>query len=161
MRKSMGALLVFFCMSLGNSLLAQEDHPPQKPPNIFAQKLADEFTAKYVRLIGIGMHAKPPNGTDYVIVAHVPVYAIGNKSTATDLEVLRSGKPREPKDEGAGIYDCIVPLYDRSGTTIGVVSLHVKPDGNSKAKAQELANEIRDGLQKEIPSSAKLFEPTE
>jgi hypothetical protein len=129
--------------------------------NTYAQKLVDEFTAKHVRLISMGIHAKAPNSSEYLIVAHTIKKNIGKKSEEEDLVTMRTGKPDGPNDLGGGIYDVIMPLHDASGQTIGAAVVHVKPGpGDPKAEAMKLALEYRDELAKQIPSNAKLFEST-
>jgi hypothetical protein len=128
-----------------------------KPNNIYAQKLVDDSTAKYVRLISLGIHAKAPGASDYTIVAHTSTKHIGAKSEEEDLTVMRTGKPDGPNDLGGGIWDVILPLHDASGKTIGVAVMHVKPD--SKAEAVKLAENYRDEIAKQIPNESKLFEP--
>jgi iron complex outermembrane receptor protein len=152
-------LIVFACITTTLWAQAQPDAPP--PNNVFAQKLADEFTAKYLRLISIGIHAQPPTGSGYQIVAHTLRKKVGDKSTPEDLEVMRTGKPDGPNLVEGGIYDVAIQLFDSSHNVIGVIAVHIKPGpGDPKAETLALAYKIRDDLATHIPSSAKLFEHT-
>jgi hypothetical protein len=141
---------------LAGTTLAQQSDPPN---NIFAQTLVDEFTAKYVRVITIGLHAKLPNSSEYQIIAHSLKDRPGRKSTPADLEVIRTGRPDGPNGVGGGVFDVALPLYDRSGATIGAVVIHVKPGkGDPKVETLKLASRVRDEISKQISSEAKLFE---
>jgi hypothetical protein len=153
MRKTIGVVVLMLAGGFGSALLAQS----KAPVSPFAQKLADEFTAKYVRVISIGIHAKPPNSADYVIIAHTAPKSRGLKSEDEDLAVMRTGKPTV-SDPTGGVFEAIVPLHDASGKTIGALVAHVKPDGGSKEGAVKLGLQVRDELAKQIPSEAKLFE---
>ena len=160
MRKTILAALLVFIGGLTNIAAAQT--APLLPNNVYAQKLADEFTAKYVRLISMGIHAKPPNASDYQIIAHTLRKKVGDKSTPEDMEVMRSGKPDGPNSVEGGIYDVAIQLFDSSRKTIGVIALHIKPGpGDPKAEALKMAYQVRDEIAKQIPSDAKLFEKTE
>jgi hypothetical protein len=156
MKKVIAVAILIFAGGLASSLLAQSE----ASNNIFAQQLADEFTAKYMWLITVGVHAKPPNASDYQLVAHTVRKNVGGKSTAQDLDVMKTGTPDGPNSLGGGVYDVVVQLFDASGKTIGVVALHIKPgaDGDPKAKTLKLAYKVRDELKKRIPTDAKLFE---
>jgi hypothetical protein len=156
MRRTILAALLIFTGGLASILAAQTEAPPAD--NVFAQKLADEFTAKYVRLISIGIHAKPPNASEYQIVAHTLRKKVGDKSTPEDMEVMRSGKPDGPNSVEGGIYDVAIQLFDSSHKTIGVIAMHIKPGpGDPKAETLKIAYEIRNELSKQVPSDSKLF----
>jgi iron complex outermembrane receptor protein len=159
MRRTILAALLTFTGGLTSILVAQTEAPPAN--DVFAQKLADEFTAKYVRLISIGIHGKPPNSSEYQIIAHTLRKKVGDKSTPEDTEVMRSGKPDGPNSVGGGIFDVAIQLFDSSQKTIGVIAMHIKPGpGDPKAEPLKMAYEIRDELSKQIPSDTKLFEKT-
>lgn len=154
------AVVIFASIGVLVGILVAQSGPPASN-NVYAQKLVDEFTAKYVRLISLGIHAKPPNAPDYVIVAHTTVKKAGAKSEEEDLAAMRTGKPDGPNDLGGGIYDIILPLHDASGKTIGAAVMHIKPGtADPKTEAMKLAVQYRDDLAKHIPSEEKLFEPT-
>lgn len=159
-RRAAVAIVMVLVMGRCWSALAAQTGAPAATKT-YAQKLVDEFTAKYVRLISVGIHAKAPNSSEYVIVAHTITKNIGKKSEEEDLIAMRTGKPDGPNDLGGGIYDVIMPLHDASGETIGAAVVHVKPaPGDPKTEAMKLATRYRDELAKQIPSNAKLFEVT-
>ncbi len=139
--------------------LAADPAPP--PNNILAQKLVDDFTAKYLRLITMGIHAKRPNSSEYVIVAHTKRANIGNKSESEDTDAMTSGKPFGPEPLEGGQYNVILALHDVAAKTIGALVLHVKPavtpGSDGKAAALRLSTQIRDDLAGKIPSEDKLF----
>jgi len=160
MKRTAMVVLAIVLAACAWSAAAKQSGAPSAT-HTYAQKLVDEFTAKHVRLITMGIHAKAPNSSEYVIVAHTIAKNIGKKSEEEDLATMRTGKPDGPNDLGGGIYDVILPLHDASGQTIGAAVVHVKPGpGDPKVEAMKLAIEYRDELAKEIPSNAKLFEST-
>src|SRR5271168_4083059 len=133
------ALSVVIISLAGTLAFAQPVKPKVHNP-IYAQKLVDEFTAKYVDLISIGIHAKPPGASGYMIVAHTLGIKVGDASTPTDMDTMRTGQPDGPGALEGSIYDVALPLLDASGKTIGVMAQHVKPhSGDPKAEALRLA----------------------
>jgi hypothetical protein len=63
---------------------ADDAHP------IFAQKLVDEAKASHPDVVTIGIHAKPPGTSQYVIIAHTNRASVGHKS--------EGGRPGDPED---------------------------------------------------------------
>jgi hypothetical protein len=152
-------LTAAFIALAGTAAFAQPIKPKVHNP-IFAQKLVDDFTAKYVNLISVGIHAKPPGASNYMIVAHTLAIKVGDPSTQTDMDTMRTGQPDGPSALEGSIYDVALPLLDASGKTIGVVAEHLKPHkGDPKDEALRLALKYRDELAKLITSNEKLFEP--
>jgi len=127
---------------------------------IFAQKLVDEAKATRPDLLTIGIHARPPNSSQYVIIAHTNRKAVGHKSEGADLVTLRTGEPDGPNALPGGAYDVGVPLHDRSGKAVGFLAMHIKPKVDSKdpkAESLQSAMRLRDELAKRIASEAALF----
>jgi hypothetical protein len=127
---------------------------------IFAQKLVDDAKATRPDLLTIGIHAKPPNSSEYVIIAHTNRKSVGHKSEGADLVTLRTGEPDGPNALPGGIYDVGVALHDRSGKAVGFLAMHIKPSANSndpKAESLQSAMTLRDELAKQIASEAALF----
>ncbi len=129
--------------------------------NIFAQKLVDGFTTKYVRLISMGIHAKAPGADKYHIVAHTLKKLIGHESTPDDMSLMQTGIPDGPNSVEGGIFDVAIPLHNSGGKVIGVMAVHIKPGpGDPKAETLKLAYQIRSEFEKQIPNNARLFAPT-
>lgn len=127
------------------------------PQNIWAQKLVDSLAARHPELVRIGLHVTPPEGADNIIVASNLTAKIGKKSDPEDLQAMRTGKPVVVKEEGN--FDVTLPLKDASGKLIGALGLTFKPaDDEKESSAVERARKIARGLEKQIPSKAKLFE---
>ncbi|MDB6170672.1 MAG: TonB-dependent siderophore receptor [Verrucomicrobia bacterium] len=131
-------------------------------PKIAAQAIIEQMTADHPDLITAGIHAKPANSRDYVIIAHSLHVSIGHKSEGADLVTLETGKPDGPNALEGWIYDIGLPLRDRQGAIFAFVAFHVKPDPKGPAPKDEAlrrAEKYRDELQARIPDSAALFEP--
>jgi hypothetical protein len=106
----------------------------------------------------MGIHIIPPGQADNVIIASNVPSKIGKKSSDDDMEVMRSGTPLI-KLKGEDVYDIVLPMYETSGKTIGIIGMNLKcKKGESEASALKRARGIVAGLKKQTPSEAKLFE---
>jgi hypothetical protein len=129
---------------------------------IFAQQLIDEAKAVRPDVVTIGIHAKPPGESSYVIIAHTNRKSVGHKSEGADLVTLKTGKPDGPNELPGGIYDVGVPLKDKAGKRVGFLAVHIQPPAESRdAKADALRSvlQLRDELSTHIPSERALFNP--
>ncbi len=128
---------------------------------IFAQQLVEHLMAENADLLGVGLHAIPPNGTDYVIVAQVRDI-IGTKSSAADLEIIQRDETRIYPDMLGDLprMKALAPLRDRSGRIIGLAALSFKrgPSADKLAIHQRLQAILAE-LSALIPDQAALFQP--
>ncbi len=114
----------------------------------------------------MSIHTTPPHGTDAVIVACSNLSKIGIKSTPEhDLIVMKTGQPTGGANGGRrdekSVFHFTYPLLDKPGTIIGGLVVEIKYSYSNDASVsmkhgQSIANEF----QAQIPSKAKLFEPT-
>jgi hypothetical protein len=166
--------LAFSC-SLGASAAEKASTlPAQKPKNwtapatkIYAQALSDEIMAKHPELISVTFHGVPP-GLDkvYTMFAGSFPERIGNPDDPDDIDVITKGitivDPRWNKKDPVKKFVMMMPLRDAGGTHIGLLVLAYKnPPNSGKTETQFFlaATELRDDLQKQIPSYAALFKP--
>jgi hypothetical protein len=129
---------------------------------IFAQQLIDEAKAVRPDVVTIGIHAKPPGESNYVIIAHTNRNSVGHRSEGADLVTLKTGKPDGPNALPGGIYDVGVVLKDRAGKRVGFLAVHIQPPTDShdpKADALQSVLKLGDELSTHIPSEQALFRP--
>jgi hypothetical protein len=128
---------------------------------IYAQQLVRELVARNPDLGGAGLHAIPPGGKDYEIVAQLRDL-IGKKSSADDLDVInRDATKIYPfVIDGSPRFSALAPLRDRAGTIIGlaVLSFHRRP-GVDKLTVHTRLEAILADLATRIPDRAALFRP--
>jgi hypothetical protein len=148
--------------------------PAQKPKNwtapatkIYAQALSDEIMAKHPELISVTFHGVPP-GLDkvYTMFAGSFPERIGNPDDPDDIDVITKGitivDPRWNKKDPVKKFVMMMPLRDTGGGHIGLLVLAYKnPPNGGKTETEFFlaATELRDNLQKQIPSYAALFKP--
>jgi hypothetical protein len=155
MPRKLATFLLLLAASI-NLAMADEVHA------IFAQQLIDEVKAVRPDVVTIGIHAKPPGESNYVIIAHTNRKSVGHKSEGADLVTLETGKPDGPNELPGGIYDVGVPLKDKAGKNVGFLAVHIQPPTESRdAKADALRSvlQLRDELSTRIPSERALFNP--
>jgi DNA-binding beta-propeller fold protein YncE len=124
-----------------------------------AQKVVDEAMATHPEVQKMGLHVDAPGSQDNVIVANNIPSKIGKKSSAGDMDVMRSGKPAVTKVAGvAPFYDLGLPLHDASGKLIGMIVMEIRgPSAKDESDAVRQAESITRTIQAKIPSEASLF----
>src|SRR5258708_29737151 len=148
--------------------------PAKKPKNwtapavkIRAQALSDAIMAKHPELISVTFHGVPP-GLDkvYTMFAGSFPERIGNPDDDDDIDVITKGitivDPRWNKKDPVKKFVMMMPLRDAAGGHIGLLVLAYKNQANSGKTETDFflaATELRDNLQKQIPSYAALFKP--
>ena len=133
---------------------------------IYAQALSDEIMAKHPELISVTFHGVPP-GLDkvYTMFAGSFPERIGNPDDPDDIDVITKGitivDPRWNKKDPVKKFVMMMSLRDSGGGHIGLLVLAYKNPPNRKTETEFFlaATELRDNLQKQIPSYAALFKP--
>jgi hypothetical protein len=106
----------------------------------------------------LGIHLTPPGQADNVIVASNVASKLGKKSSEDDLDVMRTGKPLI-KLKGENVYDIVLPMYDTSGKTIGIIGMNLRcQGGEGEEVALQRGRQIVEGFKKQTSSTARLFE---
>ena len=124
---------------------------------IYAQRLVDELGARHPELVRIGMHVRPPNKSDNIIIACNVFERIGRKSDPEDLKAMKSGQPVVLKEDGN--IDVTLPLHDAAGKAIGAIGLTFKPlPGEQSEGAARRAQAIAHEIEMRIASTSQLFE---
>lgn len=130
---------------------------------IFAQTLVNQLMADNPDLISVGIHARPPGGGPFQVIAHSQDI-IGKRDDDIDAEIIK-GDQTVLGIETVGktaVLRMVVHegLHDQSGKVIGMVVLSFKfrPEFDKTAALARAEPLMRD-LAARIPSSAALFEP--
>jgi hypothetical protein len=176
MHKLVKLVLVALCgtfLATGTSAVAAADSPHLKnwtPPaqKIYAQKLVDELMAMHPELISVTFHGIPPGQTEtYTMFAGSFPERIGNVDDPDDIDITKKGitilDPRWHRlNDSVKKFVMMMPLRDSSGENVGEIVLAYKnPPGSGKTEKDFFlaSTALRDGLMKQIPSHAALFEP--
>lgn len=145
--------------------------PPKKnwtppPYKIYAQTLCDQIMAQHPELISVTIHAVPAGTPEvYTMIAGSFPERIGNPDDDDDVMIIKLGitivDPRwhRPKDT-VKKFVMMMPLRDAAGELCGSIILAYKNDGaNTRGERGffTMASDLRDALQKKIPSYEGLF----
>jgi hypothetical protein len=134
---------------------------------IYAQTLSDQTMAQHPELLSVTFHGIPPNMTKaYTMFAGSFPERIGNPDDPDDIDVSVKGitivDPRWHRTNDAQKkFVVLMPLRDVSGQNIGLIVYAFKnetPAASDERKYYAAALDLRDALQKKIPSYAALFE---
>jgi hypothetical protein len=152
-------------------MLAQEKAvkaPSQDPSTYmhvnapFAQSLVVKVKAAHEdQIVKLGIHAVPPSETDNVIIANITPSKNGKKSSPADMEKLAGGKPVAVKIDKDKVFDLLIPLTDAKGRDLsgGFVVMEVPySKASNEEEAIKIGVEVRDDLQRQIPSKKALYQ---
>jgi hypothetical protein len=150
---------------------AEATHPKNWTPpahRIYAQQLVDELIATHPELISVTFHGVPPGQTEtYTMFAGSFPERIGNVDDPDDIDISKKGitiiDPRWHRlNDSVKKFVMMMPLRDSSGENVGeIVLAYRNPPGSGKTERDFFlaSTSLRDGLMKQIPSHAALFEP--
>ncbi len=157
-------------LTLATSTATAAEPKNWTPPHykIYAQVLSDEIMAHHPELISVTFHGVPPGLSKvYTMFAGSYPDRIGNPDDPDDVMVIETGvtildsrwhRTHDPIRK----FVPMMPMHDASGETIGLLVLAYRnPEGSGKTDMDffKAATELRDELQKKIPSMNALFEP--
>jgi hypothetical protein len=153
-RSEVGALVLGLCIPFAGSWTLA------KAGKIRAQKILEETAAKHSELDGLELNATAPNGTGCSTIASTEAKDLGERCDKEDYSAMRTNKPSVEKEKGG--FDVTLPLHDADGKVIGVVGMDFKPQpGQVAAGAVAQGKQIAAGIEKQIPSKEKLYEPVD
>lgn len=153
--------------------LAPAASTPTTPKNwagpgkrIHAQALVDGIAANHPELVSITIHAIPPGGTEYTMIAGTFPDRIGNTSSPGDVITAKKGVSQVESKWGTPDYgkkvSTVLPLRDTSGDYLPVamvLAFKQSPDSGKKdTDFLEPGIRIRDALNSQIPNAESLFE---
>ena len=144
--------------------------PAEAPPGkaadnrIYAQQLVNDLLAANGDLLAVGLHAIPPGGTEYMIVAHSRDL-IGKKDSEADVEMIKNDQTIiGPETTGYTTTPRMVvhdALRDRTGRVVGLAVLSFKLEtGTTKLATHARANALMQALARKIPDTTALFQAT-
>jgi len=140
------------------NLVEPYPYDPRYSANTVGQKLVDRTMAAHPDLLILAIHAAPAANADYVIAAS-SIGRIGKKADEDDLGVINSGKTLTEVNSTGKRLEVEMQLHDASGKTIGAVStVFAYKAGDDKDALRQRGEALRDEIQKQISSTAKLFE---
>jgi hypothetical protein len=144
-------------LNAGN-LLDPYPWDPRATTKTHAQKMIDAALAKHPELISLAMHVESPDTGGNIIIAS-SFGRIGKKADEDDAKVVASDEPITGVYAEGKRFGAELPLHDRTGKTIGALSVGFpcKEDDDQKALLAS-AERIRDELAQETPSIAALVE---
>jgi hypothetical protein len=105
------------------------------------------------------LHVISPDGSDYPIIAS-NIGRYGKKADEDDLRVIHTGKPNLEVNEAGNHFEVEMALHDASKKVIGAVAcVYNYKNGDDKEAFHNKAEQVREEVEKQIPSVAKLNEP--
>jgi hypothetical protein len=142
------------------------------PPShkIYGQKLSDETMAQHPELLSVTLHGTPPGQNNvYTMFAGSYPERIGNPDDPDDIDVIKKGitivDPRWHRtQDNPKKFVVLMPMRDAAGDNVGLVVYAFKnPPANPHTSVVELeylkkSTDLRDALQKRIPSYSALFD---
>ena len=162
---ALGAALL---MGSGTGFAAEKKNWTPPAHKIYAQVLSVEIMASHPELISVTFHGVPPGLSKvYTMFAGSYPDRIGNPDDPDDIMVIETGvtildgrwhRTHDPIRK----FVPMMPLRDASGETIGLLVLAYKnpvDSGKTEMDFFKAASQLRDDLEKKIPSMNALFEP--
>jgi hypothetical protein len=139
------------------------------PPThkIYAQVLSDQIMTAHPDLVSVTFHGVPPGMKEiYTMFAGSYPERIGNPDDPDDIDVITKGitivDPRWHRTrDTVKKFVMQLPLRDAAGENVGLLVLAYKLEADPGKGEKDFflaATALRDGLQKQIPSYAGLFE---
>ncbi len=139
------------------------------PGKLYVQILTDRIMAAHPELLSVTFHGVPPGAAPktYTMFGGSYLDRIGNPDDPDDIMVIETGvtilDPRWHRTKDV-VRKFVVqtPLRNAAGENIGLIVLAYKnPDKSGKTDKDFFAagTQLRDDLEKDIPSFAALFEP--
>ena len=122
----------------------------------YAQSLTGDIMSLHPELNYVGIYAKQPGSSTYLLAGTSARYKAGKKADSDDMaiingRVLNAKRPR-------GVLDIGLPLNDSSGRSLGCLTMEIKTTytGDSEV-GLKVATDFRDALSKLIESDEQLF----
>lgn len=136
---------------------AKELDPSYTKSAPHAQKMVDQVLARHPEVILMGIHAQPPGHKNVIIASNFD--RIGKIGDEDDMEVIRTGVPKQEVPPNADRFEVEFAVKDQTGKTIGAtgVVFNYKP-GDDKAKLKALADRISAEMTAELPNAHSLFQ---
>ena len=149
--------LSILILALAATFLGQGTNTAVKP-NTYAQKLVDQELAKHPDIVIFVFHVISPDGSDYPIIAS-NIGRYGKKADEDDLRVIHTGKPNLEVNAAGNHFEVEMALHDATKKVIGAVAcVYNYKDGDDKQALHKKAEQVREEVERQIPSVEKLNE---
>jgi hypothetical protein len=140
-------------------LVAQSPSAAEAKPNNYAQKLIDQGLTKHPEIVIFVMHVKNQDGSDYPIIAS-NIGRYGKKADEDDLRCIHTGKTNLEVNATGNHFEVEMALHDSSKNILGAIAVVFNyKNGDDKEALHKKAERIREEVEKQIPSLAKLVGP--
>ena len=141
------------------SLMGQSPDAAVAKPHTYAQKLIDQGLAKHPDIVIFVFHVKNQDGSDYPIIAS-NIGRYGKKADEDDLRVIHTGKPNLEVNTAGNHFEVEMALHDTAKNVLGAIAVVFNyKAGDDKEALHKKAEKIREEVEKQIPSLAKLVGP--
>src|SRR5438046_2003419 len=157
--------LAALCITMRPAIAREPEKGPdtgQRPvARSYGQYLVERTRTRHPELIGLDLHATPPNAPRSVVIASLDRDRVGRESDVRALEVVKTSKPAVAVDGQTGQrIEVDVPLQDKSGNIIGAMqAVYAYAKGEDEARFLTQAEALRGEMQRQIPTVAKLVQP--
>ena len=151
--------LLTIALAAALPLVSQSPDAATAKPNTYAQKLIDQGLAKHSDIVIFVFHVKNRDGSDYPIVAS-NIGRYGKKADEDDLRVIHTGKPNLEVNATGNHFEVEMALHDRARNVLGAIAVVFNyKKGDDQEALHMKAEKIREEVEKQIPSLAKLLGP--
>ena len=148
--------LLACCFALGVSV----SQAAPIPGATYGHELLLEACRAHPELLAASISARPPKGTEAVVVASTDPQAVLARSDAADLAASASAAPVSDVSPSGERLEVRLPLHDVSGDTIGTLHLsYGYHAGDDRAALVRRAESVRDFLQRRISHAGNLLDP--
>ena len=163
---ALAALLAASAPGFAAAEAAKNWTPP--PGRIYAQALSDRTMAKHPELLSITFHGVPPGAKDvYTMFAGSYPDRVGNPDDPDDIDVTKKGitivDPRWRRtNDAVKKFVVLMPLRDARHENVGLIVYAFKTEaqpGKGEREYFAQAMDLRDALEKDIPTYDALFQP--
>jgi hypothetical protein len=125
---------------------------------IYAQELVDRAAARHPQAVVLALHVTPPKTSTNVIIA-AKGDSVGKPSSAADLQVIRSGKPRFGLDKTGNRFDAELVLRDVGLRPVGALEVGFDyKKGEDQAALRKQAEAIGEELRRRIAHAGNLMD---
>jgi hypothetical protein len=119
-----------------------------------------EARRAHPEVLAASISAKPPKGTDTVVVASADPQAVLGQSDATSLAAGTNAATVSAVGPSGDRLEVRLPLRDVSGDTIGTLQLtYAYRAGEDRSSIEHRAEGVRDSLHRRISHAGNLLDP--
>ena len=126
----------------------------------YGHELLLETRRVHPEVLAASISAKPPKGTETVVVASADPQAVLGRGDASDLAAGTSAATVSAVNPSGDRLEVRLPLHDVSGDTIGILHLtYAYHAGDDRGALEHRAEGVRDSLHRRISHIGNLLDP--